>query len=63
MAIEGASFGLQLGGSSTDVIMLAITSQPGQGTSITLRVPTTRVRAQRREAIQIDGDKHRDSFY
>jgi two-component sensor histidine kinase len=41
---------------------IAIASEPGQGTSITLRVPSTRARTNRRETIQMDGDKHPDSF-
>jgi two-component sensor histidine kinase len=41
---------------------IAIASRPGQGTSITLRVLTTRARTHRRDTIQMDGDRHPDSF-
>ena len=41
---------------------MAVESQPGQGTSITLRLPGTRVRAGRHETIQMDGDRPPDSF-
>jgi signal transduction histidine kinase len=40
---------------------IAIASQPAQGTTITLRIPTTGARTRRRNTIQMDGDRHPDS--